>query len=200
MATILADSCTNLTMIDQPSCGNEYGNPYKLAIMHHDGAITKAGTVPTVAEMETAIALGSTDSVNQMIIVRVSKTTTRTASGAEETPAEQTLTGIPSQYNQTLDIAGNFVEVDEPLRRKLELLGQNKTVKVWIITDRNYLFGEDGYECTCDIGKMELTTTGGYHPFSFKSLAYRNQTDTASQDLTSGTAGTGYKGLINYAV
>jgi len=199
MPDLLADSCANLTMIDQPSCGNDYGRPYMIALMHHDGAITRVGTVPTVTEMETAIALGSTDSVNQMIVVRVGGGTTMGESGAEETPAEQTLTGIPRMYSQIIDIPGNFVEVNEALRRKLEILGQNTTVRAWVITTTGWLFGEGGYLCTCDIKGIELTTTGGFHPFSFKRTKYRGETDTAAQDNTTGTALTGYKGLTNYS-
>lgn len=199
MPTILADSCSNLTMIDQPKCGNDYGSPYMLAMMHHTGSITKSGTVPTVSEMETAIALGSTDSASQMIVVRVSKNTTREEGSAEEVSAENTLLGISYKYNQTMTIAGNFVEFDEDLKRKLELLGQNEKVRLWIITDKNYLFGEDGYICSCDVDKSTLTTTGSVIPFRFQYITNRNETDYASQDTTGGTAGEGYKGLTNYS-
>jgi len=157
MNTLTFDCSAGLTDPTTPTCATDYGVRIKTILFAKDGdTVTVAGTDgPTKAEIDTAVAA---DTV--VVLKGITNGKREFINWAAEFSGDDTESGGVEARDAIMGITGMVKRVDETVLTALELLNHFTTVRCWIITEKNYLFGgTTGYLVSPVFQPLEL---GGF--------------------------------------
>jgi hypothetical protein len=164
----LVFNCTDaLLQPDIPLCATDYGERVtQFVVMKKGGTFTVAGSDnPTAAEFQTAITAG------QLALYNGISNGHRIEGNATELSGDDTITGGTERYDVNNICEGRLKLIDESVSRGTEKLDRYSQLRLWIFTDKNYVFGgKTGYLASPIFGTKVFEGKGQppYIPFKFE--------------------------------
>ncbi len=183
MAALTQTCPDDLAMNDIPDCGAlRYGYPVKLVVAKPAHAIGVAGTTPTAAELELAVAASG----DSHAIVIGEFANGATSNEITSRSGDDTVRGLVEVDSVTQSLQGKLVSLDETVRTDLAELNINRQLRVWVITNTNYCFGgTKGYLAAAFFPPVELLGRGNGYQIDLSNITWDHDIEAdnvAAQD------------------
>lgn len=182
MSDIVCECDGEIEIAKFPCKPTDYGYPSKLALQDPDGSLTVVGESPTLAELQAGINASGQDRV---VLIEEITNGQRVEGAREEESGADTADGLTNTFGVNMAVTGKIKLINEAVRVNLAELNCQQRLKMWIITNKGYIFGgKTGYKVANFIPPMILGGFGVRAAYDL-NLVYAhnlNKTDPAGQD------------------